>query len=320
MANRRPFTADPALTGIAIGFRNQAQQLIADEVMGRVPVMAETFKWLEYPVNEAFTLPDSRVGRKGRVTRVEFSATENSASTDDYGFSSPIPNSDIAAAAAARAAKQSTYDPENHAAESLTNLLLLDREVRVAKVVQDAGNYLSGQRIVLSGGDRFSAYSTSDPIAVINQMFDSTLVYRPNTIVMGQPVWSKLRSHPHIVNAVRGNLTDKGMVTREEFARLFEVQRVLVGESRVNLARPGQSLNLSRVWGKSIELLYIDPTARPEGGVTWGFTAQFGQRISGRIADGDIGLEGGNEIRVGEKVKELVVAKAVGAQIDNAVE
>ena len=319
MAARRPFVADPALTGIAIGYRNLAQTLIADEVLPRVPVLSEEFKWLEYPVGEAFTVPESQVGRRGRVAQVEFSAEERTASTDDYGFGSSIPNSDITKAAAARAAKQTVYDPENHAAEMLTSLLLLDREVRVAKVVQDSANYLPSQRLVLAGGDKFSSYDTSDPISVIKQGLDGTLIYRPNTMVMSQLVWSKLSSHPHIVNAIRGNVTGKGMVTRDEFAKLFEVQRILVGESRVNVARPGQNPDLARVWGKSLQLVYLDPTARPEGGVTWGFTAQFGSRIAGRIEDGNIGLEGGHEIRVGETRKELIVAKSVGYQIDNAI-
>ena len=37
----RPFPTSPVLTTVAIGFRNEAQDLIADRVMPRVPVAAE---------------------------------------------------------------------------------------------------------------------------------------------------------------------------------------------------------------------------------------------------------------------------------------
>lgn len=316
---RRPFVVDPVLTAIAIGYTNPAQTLIADQALPRTPVMQEEFKWTEYPLEEGFTVPDTEVGRKGRVSQVEFTGTEKTASTTDYGLEAPVPNSDIRVAAAARAQGRSIYDPEARAAEGVTNLLTLAREVRVAGVVQDPNNYAASRRIVLAGTSQFSDYANSSPIAVLKDAIEGTLIYRANTLTMGRAVWSKLSSHPEIVNAIRGNLTNKGIVTREELANLLEIKRILVGDPYVNLAKKGQAASLARVWGKHIAAHYIDPTANTDNGVTWGFTAQFGGKISGRIEDPDIGLEGGNQIRVGEKVKELVVAKDVGYLIQNAV-
>jgi hypothetical protein len=136
---------------------------------------------------------------------------------------------------------------------------------------------------------------------------------------MGQPVWSKIKRHPKLVNAVKGNLTNEGMITPQQLAELLSIREVLVGEAFVNTARPGQAAVLARAWGDSIAALYIDPTARPEGEITFGFTAQFGTRIAGRIEDEDIGLEGGTRIRSGERVKEEIVAQDVGYLIQNAI-
>jgi hypothetical protein len=55
------------------------------------------------------------------------------------------------------------------------------------------------------------------------------------------------------------------------------------------------------------------------GGVTFGLTAEYGSRLAGRIEDPDIGLNGGFRIRTGERVKELIIAKAAGYFIQNAV-
>ena len=320
----RPFPINPVLTAIAIGYRNDAQALIADAVLPRIPVMAEQYKWTEYPIDEAFSYPDTLVGRRGRVARVEFSGVERTGSTNDYGLEDGIPNSDINAAAAMRAAGLGLFDPENRAAEGLTDLILLDREVRVASVVQNPNNYAPSRRLVLSAGDQFSDYTNSKPIDVLKAAFAATLIYRPNTMVMGRDLWTVLSSHPHLVNAVRGNLTSRGIITLAEFVNLFSgegLKRVLIGESFVNTARKGQATALNRVWGKSIELLYIDPNVRPEqGGVTWGFTAQYGTRFSGSWEDKNVGLEGGKVVRVGEKVNEQVVAKDVGFIIQNAVQ
>lgn len=320
---KRPFTTDPALTAIAIGYKNPSSSYIADQVLPRVSVTSEDFKWTEYPIEEAFNLPDARIGRTGRVQQLEFGGTEKTSSTEDFGLDSPIPWSDINKAREARERKVSAFDPEAHATMMLTDTIINIREVRVATMVQNAANYAAGRKVTLSGTGQFSDYTNSDPIGVIKAGLDATLVMRPNTMSMGRDVWSKLSAHPKIVNAVKGNLTNSGMVTIEQFTELFRgegIQEVLVGDAWFNTAKPGQTVNLARAWGKHLSLFHKNPIATPEGGgVTFGFTAQLGNRIAGRIEDKDIGLEGGVRIRSGEKVKELIVAKDVGYLVQNAV-
>ncbi|MDG3575982.1 capsid protein [Rhizobium sp. YJ-22] len=319
----RPFPVDPTLTAIAIGYRNPAGTLIYNRVLPGVPVLSEQFKWTEFPLGQGFTVPDLEVGRKSRPAQVEFTAEERDSSIKDYGLDDAIPQSDIDAAARARAARLSNIDPRNMAVEGLTNLVELGREVRAAAVVQDPNNYDASRKIVLTGTDRFSDFANSDPYGVIDEGMDKTLVYRPNHIVMGQPVWSKIKRNPKLIKAVKGGLTEDGAITKAQFADLFEIplENFLVGMAQVNLARKGQSVNLSRVWGNSVALLYLDPSKKQADGsvISWGFTAELGGRISGSIPDPDIGLNGGERVRVGERVRELVAAKSVGYLIQNAV-
>ena len=320
MAVNRPFPVNPILTAVCIGYRNLS--MIADQVLPRIPVLGEQYKFTRYPLAEMFTIPQTLVGRRGRVERVEFTGTEDTGSTRDYGVEDGIPISDIEAAAAQRAAGLGNFDPEARAAQGLTNLIELDREVRVASLVQNPLNYASSRRLVLAGQSQFSD-PNSDPIAVLKAAFGATLIYRPNTMIMGRDCWSGLSSHPKLVNAVKGNVTGAGIIAPDDLVKLFAgegLKQLLIGESFVNNARKGQAATLSRVWGKSIELLYLDDQIRPEqGGVTWGFTATYGGRIAGNWPDKDIGLEGGNIVRVGEKTDEKVVAPDVGFIIQNAV-
>lgn len=323
MAPRRPFVADPTLTAIAIGYKNPEASRIADDVMPRVPVGAESFKWTEYPLAEAFNVPDAKVGRKGRVQQLEFSGTEVDDSVDDYGLDTPIPYSDIEAAEQARAEKRSTYDPEGHSVEMLSETILNIREVRVAQKVHNAANYAAGRKVTLSGTSQFSDYANSDPIGVLKTGMEATLVLPPNSLVMGRKVWSKLSSHPKIVNAVKGNLTDEGIVTRQQFLDLFSgegIKNLFIGDAFFNTAKQGQTPTLQRAWGNHISMLHINKMATTKGGgITWGFTAQYGGPIAGRIEDEDIGLQGGVRIRRGERVKELICAKDVGYFIQDAI-
>lgn len=319
----RPFPISSTLTAISIGYRNPLSSLIATQVLPEVEVLGDVFKWSEFPLAEAFTVPDLEVGRLGRPGQVEFTARDREDSVRTYGIDDPIPYSDVREAAKARAEKRSKFDPESAATEGMTNLIQLGRELRVAQVVQAAANYDADRRIVLAGGDQFSDFANSDPFEIIDEGMDKTLVYRPNTVAMGQPVWSKLKRHPKLIKAVKGGLTEDGAITRQQFADLIEidVSRLLIGAAQVNLARKGQNVNLARVWGKSISLLYIDPTKQQADGsvISWGFTAVNGGRIAGSIEDKDIGLEGGKRVRVGEKTREVVCAKSVGYLIQNAV-
>lgn len=323
MAPTRPFPVDPVLTAIAVGFRNPAAFRIADRVLPRQSVGAEKFKWTEYPIAEAFNTPDARVGRLGRVQQLTFSGTEKTSEVEDFGFDAPVPYSDVTAAADARARGLSAINPETHAVEMITDTLENCREARVANIVHDASTYAAGRKVTLSGTSQLSDYTNSDPIGVLKTGMEATLVYPPNTLVMGRAVWSKLSSHPKIVNAVKGNVTNAGIVTREQFVELLSgegITQLLIGDAMVNTAKPGQNPVLARAWGKHIAMLHLNPMASIEsGGITFGMTADYGGRISGRIEDKDIGLQGGVRIRTGERVKELIIAKDVGYFIQNAV-
>lgn len=323
MAISRPFVVDPMLTAVAIGYKNGSAMRIADQVLPRLPVSGERFKYTVYPIAEAFSTPDARVGRKGAVKQLEFTGTETVSDVMDWGLDSPIPQSDIDVAVAARAMGRSIFDPEARATEMLTETLENIRELRASALIFALNTYNAVRRITLSGTSQLSDYANSDPIAVLAGGMDATLVYRPNTVVMGREVWSKLSSHPKIVNAVKGNLTNSGRVTMDQFRELMAgdgITQVLVGDAWTNTAQLGQSAALARAWGKHIALLYINPLASVEqGGITFGFTAQYGDRLAGRIEDPDIGLQGGFRIRTGERVRELICAQDTGFLIRNAV-
>ncbi len=308
MANA-PFPIDPALTAISIAYRNR--EYIADQVLPRVPVGKQEFKYLEFPIEESFQLPDTKVGRKGRPNVMEYSATEVTSATLDYGLDAEIPQSDIANAPA-------NYNPVDRNAEGLTDSILLDREVRAAGLVFSAATYPSGNKITLSGGAQFSDFTDSDPLGVLLAGMDACLM-RPNVVTMGESVWTKLRQHPKIVKAVYGNSGDSGAATREQVAALLEVEEVLVGRSLLNTAKKGQTAALARIWGKHIALTYRNRQADTSGGVTFGYTAAWGDRVAGQWEDRHIGLRGGIRVRVGESVRELIVAARTGYLVENAI-
>ncbi|MBB4287742.1 capsid protein [Roseospira goensis] len=305
------YTEDPVLTAIAIAYSNPARTLIADTVLPRAKVGALKFEWTSYPLGQSYTPQDTRVGRRSQVRTLEIGGTRESAYCEDFGIAVPLDADTI------REAERVGHDPRKQAAEVASNIILLDREKRAADTVFDADNYDASLKDVLSGTDQFSD-ANSDPYGVLMDMLNTCLV-RPTHLVFGQTAWMPIRRHPKLVQAVKGQPVTEGVISRAELAELLEIQQVVVGEGRVNINRPGQAVELAYLWGPHVAGLYLDPTASPEaGGMTWGLTAEFGTRVSG-TKPVDMGLRGGEYVRVGETVRELVIAKHAGFFLEDVV-
>jgi hypothetical protein len=143
---------------------------------------------------------------------------------------------------------------------------------------------------------------------------------RANVLVLGQAVWTKLRQHPRVVQAVYGTAQNAGVVNRAQVAELLELSEILVGQGFLNTAKKGQAPVLSRVWGKHAALIHRDGLADTRGNrTTFGFTAQWGERIAGTIRDPNVGMRGGTVVRVGESVAEVIAAPDLGYLFENAV-
>ncbi len=306
--SQAPFPIQPHLTAIAIAYRNR--RLIADQVMPRVPVGKQEFKYLKHAMAEGFTIPDTKVGRRSKPGEVTFSATDVTASTVDYGLDAPIPQADIDNA-------PPNHDPRAKAVEQVTNLIELDREVRVANVMFNAHNYAVANKDQLSGTDQFS-HADSHPIKLLTEVMDSMLM-RPTAAVIGRPAFSYLAQHPDVVKAFHGNSGDAGIVPAAFIAQLLELEELIVGEAFVNTARKGQAAVMARCWGKHMAFMYRDKLADASSGTTFALTAQFGGRVAGSIHDPDIGLRGGERVRVGESVAELITAPDLGYLLQDVV-
>lgn len=311
-----PFTINPSLSAIAVAYKNR--RLIADDVLPRtLPVGTKTFKYTTFPKGEAFTVPNTLVGRRGAPNVVEFGGTQVEATVSDYGLDDEIPQDDIDQAEAARALAPDLATPQAHSTELVTDLIELDREVRTAGVVFNPGTYGAGNKIQLAGADQFSDV-TSKPVAVISDALD-TLLMRPNVGIMGQQAWTKIRRHPEIVSACLGNDGTKGIVTRQQFIELFELEELLIGEAFVNTAKKGQAEVFSRAWGKHMAFVHRNRLADRNKGVTFGMTVPFGTRVAADWFERNIGLRGGVKVRVGESVKELITAPDLGYLFQDAV-
>lgn len=313
-----PFPIQQQLTAIALAYSNRSY--IADLVLPRVPVGSREFKWLQLNRDEMFTVPETMVGRKGVPSEVQFGGTEQPGFVKDYGLDDLVPNEDIDSAPPG-------YDPIGRAVEGVSELIALDREKRTADLVFSLNSYPSANRTTLSGTSQWSDYTNSDPYTAIQTALDGMLM-RPNTGVIGRLSWSRLRVHPKITAALApssagnsGTSNAQGApASLQAVADLLELDQILVGESWVNSAKPGQTASIARVWGKHMAFLHLNPIASIRGNaISFGYTAEYGNRVSGSIPEPKVGLRGAQRVRVGESVNEIVAASDVGYFFQNIV-
>lgn len=312
------FPVNPTLTAIAMVYSNPAIALIADQVMPRVRT-PKKFAWSNFDVAQGFTVPQTLVGRKSVPTEVDFNGTLVNDEVLDYGLDDVVPNDEINAwDAMAKPERGGPPNPLDISTMLTTKLIGLDREVRVAGRVFNTANYVAGNQATLSGASQWSDFVNSNPLDAILAALDVP-VYRPNFGVLGQASFTKLRQHPKIVQAVFGTAQTGGSVTRQQLADLLEIKTLVVGAGFVNTARKGQAVNTQRAWGKHAAFIYVDSEAAMAQQPCWGFTAQWGDKVAGDIPEPKMGLRGSQRVRVGESVKEVVSAPALGYYFQNAV-
>jgi hypothetical protein len=313
-----PFPVDQQRSAIALAYTNGSY--LADIVLPRVPVNSREFKWLEYNRDDMFTVPETMVGRKGVPNEVQFGGVDRDGSVKDFGLDDLVPNDDITSAPPG-------VDVVGHAVEGVAELVALDRELRTRDLVFNANTYPTANRTTLSGTSQWSDFTNSDPYSAIQTALDGMLM-RPNTAVIGRLAWSKLRVHPKITAALApssaGNSSTSNALgapaSLQALADLLELDRILVGESWANTAKPGQAASLTRVWGKHMALLHLNPiTSTRSKTITFGYTAEHGTRVSGSIPEPKVGLRGAQRVRVGESVNEIVCASDVGYYFQNIV-
>jgi hypothetical protein len=304
-----PYPIAPDLTAISVVYKNPAY--IADMVLPRTPVGKQNFTFISFPTDAMFNIYDSTVGRRGKPNEVTIDGVETADFTLDQALDSPIPQADIDNSDA-------RYNPRDLQTMQLSEAIAMGREQRVANLVFATGSYAAGLTTTLSGTSQYSDYVNSDPVVGINAMLDLPLM-RPNKLVFGQAAWTGLRSHPKIVQATKGTAQVGGIASRQQVADLFEVEDILVGAARANNAKRGQTPALARLWGKHIAGIYVPKVLTGQGEVAFGASFQWGDRVASEIEDKDIGMRGGVRVRVGESLRERIIANQAGFFIQNAV-
>lgn len=306
-------TFNPTLTNVSLQYKVEA--LIWSMVLPPIKVGSRTPRIRRYTKDDRFRIPNDVVGARSRPNQVDFGSTTTSIMVEDRALEEPISEVERREAEA-----EGVMSLLTDATEFVTGLIEIAQEKRVADRVFAAATYPTGNKVTLSGTSQWNDETNSNPLNDILTGLDAAFV-RPNVMVLGADPYRHLRKHPKILDAVKGRTgvaPRGGIVSPQDLADLFELQKVLVGRSRINSAKEGQTATYTRLWGKHCALLYVEerPTSRS---ITFGATFSETLRKVSTYFDNNIGPEGSTMVRVYWNGDEEILAPDVGYFIENAV-
>ena len=282
-------------------------QYISTEVAPRVPVAQESDIYYVYDFS-AFNIPETLREPRARYNQVDWTVSTATYFAQEFGLEQPIDDRE-------RRNAVGVLDLERDSTRNLTSQLLNAREQRVANVVKSTASYPAGHTVTLSGTAQWSDPDDSDPMGDIadgRAAIQAATGLLPNTLLIGYAVFEAL-----LVNEqIRSYVALGTLITEELLARLFRVQRVIVGSVHNNTAREGQAVALGDLWGNDAILFHkanTSPAIRTPSFMYQFVAADFRvfQYRNEEIAS-DI-------IRVNEITAEKMVAPALGYLIKSAV-
>ena len=294
---------NPELTAISQTYRNKS--CIADEILPKVPVFTESFSYIDYNKADFITLPETLIGEKGIPNSVEQRGEEKTAKVEDHALVEYI------SVAKQESLKNSSanVDLKKRATNQLTDLLLLRKEIELAKILGNEKTFGNNKK-QLEETEKIN----KDDVNALKIIEDASLqmLFKPNKMVCSRKVFSALRMNPYIVDAVGSAAKKAGMVSKEQLKGLLDLDEILVGESFYNVARKNKPVDIQYCWGDNINLLHVNPAADTEYSISFGYQAVLADLTIGEYFDKNPGVLGADVLKAYYRSINLITSPDCG--------
>lgn len=258
MPTRQMIHIDRALTNVSVAFMQGEDVFIAAKVFPMVPVQKQSDTYFIYKKEDFFR------------DEADVRATGSESAGGDYDIDQAPPyfcriysfHKDVTEEERTNA--DEPIKPDEDATEFVSHKLLLRREVKWASDFFQTGVWATEYAGVSSNPSTGQTLqwdqSSSDPVKVIRkartEMLENT-GYAPNKLVLSPYVFDTLCDHALILDRIK--YTQKGVVTKELLAGLFEVSEILIPNAIQNTAKKGANGAMEFVMGKHALLCYAAP-------------------------------------------------------------
>lgn len=316
MSTRGTIHIDQALTNFSLKYSTGA--LIADLIAPRIDVAKDSDVYFVYGRQDYRATRDLRAD-KADTNFIDSWKVEETPSyrCEEHALADLVSDRE-------RRNADTPLSPDFDTTENLTNMLLLNREKRVADMLTSADTFsVSGNTVSLTGDEQwnnaaFDSDSKDDAIEVridtAKEAIRSAIGRDPNTIVIPAAVAKVVKRDPTVRDLIR--YTDNTLLVNGDLPPTLWNMKVLVPGSVYDSAEEGQEFSGTDVWGKHVLVAYVAPNPRTPRTVTLGLSFQSQPRQTvkwreeGRKSDA---------IEVSEIIVEKTVCEYCGYLIRNAI-
>lgn len=324
MPDRSDLHIDKALTNMSVQYLQDESNFIAGQVFPMVPVQKQSDRYFVYKKEDWFR-DDAQERAPGTESAGGDYDIDNTPTyfCRKYAFHKDVFEED-------RANADDPLTPDEDAVAFVTDKILLNKENNWACTFFKTGVWgtdLQGAATAAAGKVVYwDDYANSSPIEDITAASTAQAEVtgkRPNTIVMGRRAYDALKNHPDFLDRVK--YTQKGVVTTDLIAQMFDVDRVLVANAIQNTAKKGQQAAMSFILGNHVLLCYTTNAPRLKtatAGYTFVWTGLMGSNALGgrinRFSMPQLGI-GTERIECELAYDMKVIAADMGTFIENAV-
>lgn len=297
-----------------------SQGYIAQELFPIVPVAHESDEYYIIEAASWLQIHNGRRSRKQAPNEIEWTVSSNAYVCKNWALRDANALEDLANADAA-------FDLRSTSAQFVTEQLLRGYEQRVALTVTSISNCGSG--VALTGGDKFSDYINSSPLAVVataTAFIRQRTGLRPNVMALDYDTMEILSRHPELLDLYQ--YTEGGVVTQDQMARAFKVPKIIVAEGVYNSAVTNVDsgtgvMTGANIWGNFVFLGHVNGGSSKKVksfGATMRWTPEgFGTPLQAmRYLDPDPGT-GKEWTSVSVYQDEKVIAKELGYVVTGAL-
>lgn len=257
------------LTNISVAYIQSASDFVADKIFPIVPVDKQSDRYIVYNKNDWFRdeaeLRAPGTESAGGGYNIDNTPTYYAAK---WGYHKDIPwdlrdNADAG------------INLDRDATEFVTQRMLIRRERDFSDKYFKAGIWANDYQGVASAPTatqfiKWSDYSASNPLNDISKKrldIKRTTGYRPNVLLIGEEVLEALKQHPMIID--RYKYTNSSAITVDMIAKLFEIDKIVVGGAVYAVNDEGGTEEYKFIHGKNALLVYAAPRPslmQPSGG------------------------------------------------------
>lgn len=322
---------DAPLTNLSVLYSNEMTNTVHDKVFPVVPVQKRSDRYFTYDQNDWF-----RSEARQRAPGAEIAIGGWSLSDDTYYCERDGIGHDISDPERANA-DPAVANLDADAVRWITEQLSLKAEKDwvtsfFTTGVWDGASSTSDMTGVNAGPSTATQFlqwddAASTPIEDIRGEMTSIAKRtgrKPNTLVLGQEVWTALADHPDLLDRIK--YTERGIVTEDLIASLLGLDRVLISTMVEHTGSEGSTGGTMQfVAGKAALLCYVPPAPGlrvPSAGYTFSWVGMPGSPQGGRGARiKSYRLERNESDRIeGEHWKDYkVIGSSLGAFFTSAV-